>query len=142
MNVSGNRTEAKRNLRKSCDVEIRAGVAEPGQRRRAVRMRDSFRSLSRRGSWVRIPPPALKRNPTHTESLKFCARIGNKIRALYGHTIPVKLELEEDKVVKILARACARAQQGCSEEDVRTIVEMLRRRLPEIVEKVEKEMGR
>ena len=28
--------------------------------------------------------------------------IGNKIRALYGHTIPVKLELEEDRVVKVL----------------------------------------
>jgi len=26
--------------------------------------------------------------------------VGNKIRALYGHTIPVKLELEEDKVAK------------------------------------------
>jgi len=28
--------------------------------------------------------------------------VGNKIRALYGHTIPVKLELEEDRVVKVL----------------------------------------
>jgi len=28
--------------------------------------------------------------------------IGNKIRALYGHTIPVKLELEEDRLVKVL----------------------------------------
>ena len=28
--------------------------------------------------------------------------IGNKTRALYGHTIPVKLELEEDKTVKVL----------------------------------------
>lgn len=28
--------------------------------------------------------------------------IGSKIRALYGHTIPVKLELEEDRVVKVL----------------------------------------
>jgi len=27
--------------------------------------------------------------------------VGNKIRALYGHTIPVKLELEEDKVAKV-----------------------------------------
>jgi len=27
--------------------------------------------------------------------------VGNKIRALYGHTIPVKLELEEDKTVKL-----------------------------------------
>ena len=27
--------------------------------------------------------------------------IGNKIRALYGHTITVKLELEEDKLVKV-----------------------------------------
>jgi hypothetical protein len=58
VNIAGNRTEGKRNLRKSCDVEIRAGVAEPGQRRRAPTVRDCFRSLSRRGSWVRIPPPA------------------------------------------------------------------------------------
>lgn len=28
--------------------------------------------------------------------------IGDKIRALYGHTIPVKLELEEDTAVKVL----------------------------------------
>ena len=28
--------------------------------------------------------------------------VDNKIRALYGHTIPVKLELEEDENVKIL----------------------------------------
>ncbi|MFB0567664.1 MAG: RNA 2'-phosphotransferase [Candidatus Bathyarchaeia archaeon] len=28
--------------------------------------------------------------------------VENKIRALYGHTIPVKLELEEDKAVKVL----------------------------------------
>jgi len=28
--------------------------------------------------------------------------IDDKIRALYGHTIPVKLEFEEDRVVKIL----------------------------------------
>jgi putative RNA 2'-phosphotransferase len=28
--------------------------------------------------------------------------VENKIRALYGHTIPVKLELEEDKVVRVL----------------------------------------
>ncbi len=28
--------------------------------------------------------------------------IGNKIRALYGHTIPIKLELVEDQVVKVL----------------------------------------
>lgn len=28
--------------------------------------------------------------------------VGNKIRALYGHTIPVKLEFEEDKTVKVL----------------------------------------
>lgn len=28
--------------------------------------------------------------------------VGNKIRALYGHTIPVKLKLNEDKVVKVL----------------------------------------
>lgn len=28
--------------------------------------------------------------------------VGNKIRALYGHTVPVKLELEEDKTVKLL----------------------------------------
>ena len=28
--------------------------------------------------------------------------VGNKIRALYGHTIPVKLKLEEDKTVKLL----------------------------------------
>ena len=28
--------------------------------------------------------------------------VGNKIRALYGHTIPVKLEFEEDKTVKLL----------------------------------------
>lgn len=28
--------------------------------------------------------------------------VGNMIRALYGHTIPVKLELEEDKVVNVL----------------------------------------
>ncbi len=28
--------------------------------------------------------------------------VEDKIRALYGHTIPVKLELEEDKIVKIL----------------------------------------
>ena len=27
--------------------------------------------------------------------------VGNKIRALYGHTIPVKLKLEEDKTVKL-----------------------------------------
>ena len=27
--------------------------------------------------------------------------VENKIRALYGHTIPVKLELEEDKVAKV-----------------------------------------
>jgi len=30
VNVAGNRAEAKRNLRKIYDVEIRAGVAEPG----------------------------------------------------------------------------------------------------------------
>ena len=28
--------------------------------------------------------------------------VEDKIRALYGHTIPVKLELEEDKTVKVL----------------------------------------
>ncbi len=28
--------------------------------------------------------------------------IGNKIRALYGHTIPVELELEENRIVKVL----------------------------------------
>ncbi|MEM3576996.1 MAG: RNA 2'-phosphotransferase [Candidatus Bathyarchaeia archaeon] len=28
--------------------------------------------------------------------------VGNKIRALYGHTVPVKLEFEEDKTVKVL----------------------------------------
>ena len=28
--------------------------------------------------------------------------VGNKIRALYGHTIPVELEFEEDKTVKVL----------------------------------------
>lgn len=28
--------------------------------------------------------------------------VENKVRALYGHTIPVKLELEEDKTVKVL----------------------------------------
>lgn len=28
--------------------------------------------------------------------------VGNKIRALYGHTIPVELELEEDKTIKVL----------------------------------------
>jgi len=28
--------------------------------------------------------------------------VGNKIRALYGHTIPVELELEEDTTVKVL----------------------------------------
>lgn len=28
--------------------------------------------------------------------------VGGKIRALYGHTIPVKLEMEEDKTVKVL----------------------------------------
>lgn len=28
--------------------------------------------------------------------------VENKIRALYGHTIPVKLELEEDRAVKLL----------------------------------------
>jgi len=28
--------------------------------------------------------------------------VGNKIRALYGHTVQVKLELEEDKNVKVL----------------------------------------
>ncbi len=28
--------------------------------------------------------------------------VEDKIRALYGHTIPVKLELEEDKMVKVL----------------------------------------
>jgi putative RNA 2'-phosphotransferase len=28
--------------------------------------------------------------------------VGNMIRALYGHTIPVKLELEEDKVVNVV----------------------------------------
>lgn len=28
--------------------------------------------------------------------------VGNKIRALYGHTVPVELELEEDKTVKVL----------------------------------------
>jgi len=28
--------------------------------------------------------------------------VGNKVRALYGHTIPVKLELEEDRSVKVL----------------------------------------
>ncbi len=27
---------------------------------------------------------------------------GNRIRALYGHSIPVKLELEEDKLVEVL----------------------------------------
>ena len=27
--------------------------------------------------------------------------VGNRIRALYGHTIPAKLELEEDKVTKV-----------------------------------------
>lgn len=27
--------------------------------------------------------------------------VGNKIRALYGHTIPVKLNLEEDNIVKV-----------------------------------------
>jgi putative RNA 2'-phosphotransferase len=27
--------------------------------------------------------------------------VGNKIRALYGHTVPVKLELEEDRNVKV-----------------------------------------
>jgi putative RNA 2'-phosphotransferase len=27
--------------------------------------------------------------------------VGNRIRALYGHTIPVKLELEEEKVAKV-----------------------------------------
>ena len=27
--------------------------------------------------------------------------VGNKIRALYGHTIPVKLEFEEDEIVKL-----------------------------------------
>ena len=33
VNVAGTK-EAKRNLRKSYDVEIRAGVAEPGQKER------------------------------------------------------------------------------------------------------------
>jgi putative RNA 2'-phosphotransferase len=28
--------------------------------------------------------------------------VGNKIRALYGHTLPVKSEQEEDKVVRVL----------------------------------------
>ena len=28
--------------------------------------------------------------------------VGNKIQALYGHTLPIKLELEEDKVAKVL----------------------------------------
>lgn len=28
--------------------------------------------------------------------------VDNKIRALYGHTVPVKLEFEEDKTVKVL----------------------------------------
>lgn len=28
--------------------------------------------------------------------------VGNKIRALYGHTMPVELEFEEDKTVKVL----------------------------------------
>lgn len=28
--------------------------------------------------------------------------VENKIRALYGHTIPVKLELEEDRAIKVL----------------------------------------
>ena len=32
--------------------------------------------------------------------------------------------------------------RGCSEEDFRAIREMLKRRLPEIVEKIERELGR
>lgn len=33
---------------------------------------------------------------------------GNKIRALYGHSIPVKIELEEDRAVNILYHGTAR----------------------------------
>ena len=47
------------NMRGLPNLQLEAGVVKPGQRRRAV-MRGGLRTLSRRGSGVRIPAPAPK----------------------------------------------------------------------------------
>jgi putative RNA 2'-phosphotransferase len=51
--------------------------------------------------------------------------VENKIRALYGHTIPVKLKLEEDKVTKVFYHGTT---QNAASEILRGGLKPMRRR--------------